>query len=150
MQKTGGGLVYLTAYQQYFNTQPKPIADNFVIHTYFQKNTENITTIKAGEKIKMIVSVNVLKDAEYVQIEIPIPAGCAYGSKNNNDWTVYKEFYKNKVSLFSESLTKGKHEFEIELEPRYSGTFTLNPAKVSLLYFPVFYGRNEMKRISIQ
>ena len=150
LQKTGGGLVYLTAYQQYFNTQPRPVDDNFIIHTYFQKNNEKITTIKAGEKVKMIVSVNVLKDAEYVQIDIPIPAGCTYGAKNNTDWTVYKEFYKNKVSLFSESLAKGKHEFEIELEPRYSGTYTLNPAKASLMYFPVFYGRNEMKKITIR
>lgn len=97
----------------------------------------------------MIVSVNVLKDAEYVQMEIPIPAGCNYASKNNSDWKVYKEFYKNKVLLFAESLSKGEHQFEIELESRYSGTYTLNPAKVLLMYYPVFYGRNEMKKVTI-
>ena len=149
IQKTGVGMVYLTAYQHYFNIQSKTVEDKFIIHTYFSRNNENSTNIKAGEKVKMIVSVNVLKDAEYVQIEIPIPAGCNYASKNNNDWKVYKEFYKNKVLLFTESLSNGEHQFEIELEPRYSGIYTLNPAKALLMYYPIFYGRNEMKKVTI-
>ncbi len=98
----------------------------------------------------MVVSVDVLKDADYVQVEIPIPAGCTYATKNNSDWRLYKEYYKDKLLIFSESLKKGMHQFEIELETRYSGTFTLNPAKASLMYFPIFYGRNELKRIAIE
>ena len=150
ISKTGGGMVYFTAYQQIFNAQPQPVADKFIIHSFFQKNNETIAGIKAGEKIKMIVSIQVLKDADYVQIEIPIPAGCNYASKINNDWRVYKEFYKDKVMLFTESLSKGMHQFEIDLEPRYAGNYTLNPAKVSLMYYPVFFGRNEMRKVDIR
>lgn len=42
------------------------------------------------------------------------------------------------------------HHFEIELEPRYSGSFTLNPAKASLMYYPIFFGRNEIKKLQIE
>ena len=148
--KKGGGMIYFTAYQQIFNGQPAPVSDKFILRTFFQKNNEPVTTIRAGEKIKMVVNITALHDAEYVQMEIPIPAGCNYASKNNSDWKLYKEYFKNKVMLFSESLTKGSHQFEIELEPRYSGTYTLNPAKASLMYYPVFFGRNEMKKLIIQ
>ena len=97
----------------------------------------------------MIIKVDALKDADYVMLQVPIPAGCIYSNKNINDWSVYKEFYKEKEMLFIESLPKGVHEYEIELEPRYNGTYTLNPAKAELMYYPTFYGRNGMKKISI-
>jgi hypothetical protein len=41
------------------------------------------------------------------------------------------------------------HKFTINLEPRFTGKYTLNPAKAEMMYFPVFYGREEMKRTSI-
>jgi hypothetical protein len=31
--------------------------------------------------------------------------------------------------------------------PRYSGKYTLNPAKAEQMYFPVFYGREGMKKV---
>jgi uncharacterized protein YfaS (alpha-2-macroglobulin family) len=63
---------------------------------------------------------------------------------------MHKEFFKNKVVIFAEHLDKGDHQFIVELEPRYGGTFSLNPAKVSLMYFPIFYGRNEIKKLLIK
>jgi hypothetical protein len=149
ISKSGGVLIYLTAYQKIFNETPLPVNDKFIVQTSFKKNGEGVSTIRSGEKIKMIITVNVLKDADYVMIEAPIPAGCTYAAKNNSDWTSYKEFYKDKMLLFTESLAKGMHQFEIELEPRYNGTYTLNPAKAELMYYPIFYGRNEMKKIVI-
>jgi alpha-2-macroglobulin len=62
---------------------------------------------------------------------------------------MHKEFLKNKLTVFIEQMNKGAYEFEIELEPRYSGTYTMNPVKAELMYFPVFYGRNETKQIKI-
>ncbi len=149
ISKSGGGMVYLTAYQKIFNETPLPVNDKFIIQTSFQKNGQSVTSIKAGEKIKMIITVNVLKDADYVMLEVPIPAGCNYALKDNNNWQTYREYYKNKMMLFAEALTKGMHQFEIELEPRYNGRYTLNPAKAELMYYPTFFGRNEMKKVAI-
>ncbi|MBC9908843.1 hypothetical protein ICL55_00315 [Chitinophaga varians] len=37
----------------------------------------------------------------------------------------------------------------MSLLPRYSGSYHLNPAKASMMYFPTFFGRTGMKRILI-
>ena len=148
--KSGGGMMYFTAWQKIFNTEPGPVNDKFKINTWFEKNGNTEAFLKAGEKITMKVSIEVLKDAEYVQIEIPIPAGCTYAEKKQDEWRMHKEFYKNKLVMFAEMMNKGIQRFEIELEPRYTGTYLLNPAKAELMYFPVFYGRNEMKRVEIK
>ena len=150
VSKSGGGLVYFTAWQKIFNKEPEPVADKFSIITWFERNGTGEAILTAGEKTIMKVKVEVLKDADYVQLEIPIPAGCTYSEKKQDNWQVYKEFFKNKVVMFSEKMNKGIYNFEIELEPRYAGKYMLNPAKAELMYFPIFYGRNEMKSVEIK
>lgn len=147
--KSGGGLLYLSAWQKIFNQQPEPVTDKFVIATWFERTGNRVLLLKAGEKTTMKITIRVLKDAEYVQVEIPIPAGCTYAEKRQSDWKTHKEFLKSKMVMFVENMKKGEYEYEIELEPRYSGTYQLNPAKAELMYFPVFYGRNEMKRVPV-
>lgn len=150
IQKTGGGLTYFTLYQQHRNTQPQAVDSLFMVRTGFEKNSDTLTRLRAGESVKLVVDITALKEADYVMIEVPIPGGCVYGAKEQNNYAVHKEFLKNKTLLFAEKLSKGLHHFEINLEARYSGSFTLNPAKVSLMHFPVFYGRNAVKKIMIQ
>src|SRR6185503_7573365 len=90
--KSGGGLMYFTAWQRIFNTDPEPVNDKFRINTWFEKNGTTEAYLKAGEKIKMKIRIEALKDADYVQIEIPIPAGCTYAEKKQDKWRVHKEF----------------------------------------------------------
>ncbi len=150
LTKAGGGLVYLTAYQHFFNAQPQPVTSNFDIQTWFEKNGNKVAYLTAGEKVTMVAQVNVLKEAEYVMMEVPIPAGCLYADKNQSDWQVHKEFMKNKAVLFAEHLSVGIHTFSIDLESRYNGAYTLNPAKASLMYYPSFYGRNEIRVVQVK
>ncbi len=150
ISKTGGGMVYFTAYQEIFNPAPLPVDSNFRITSYFENNIGRVSSLKAGEKVKMKVVVEALKDADYVQIEIPIPAGCTYGKKTGDSWNEHREYFKNKTMIFAERLYKGRHEYEIELEPRYTGSYTINPAKAELMYFPTFYGRNGLSEIKIR
>lgn len=149
IRKSGGGLTYLTASQTFFQQDPKPVTDIFLIDTWFEKAGTKITSVQAGEKVLLKIKVQALKDAEFVQLEIPIPAGCTYAEKKQDSDKMHKEFLKNKLTVFIEQMNKGAYEFEIELEPRYSGTYTMNPAKAELMYFPVYYGRNEAKQIKI-
>lgn len=51
--------------------------------------------------------------------------------------------------IFYDWLPKGSFTAEVLLLPRYDGTYILNPAKVEMMYFPVFYGRNEIKKVEI-
>jgi len=148
--KSGGGLVYFTAYQQLFNPAPLAVDSNFSITTYFENSQSVISSLKAGEKVTMKVVIDVKSDADFVQVEIPIPAGCTYGKKGGDNWNEHREYYKDRVMVFAERMSKGKYTYEIELEPRYSGRYTINPAKAELMYFPVFYGRNNIQKIEIK
>ena len=149
--KQGGGMVYFTASQQVFNPLPQAVDTNFRIKTSFEdKNGTIISKLKTGEKTKLQVVVEVLKDADYVQIEVPIPAGCTYGNKHGGSWYEHREYFRDRVLIFVEQLKKGKYTYSIELEPRYTGTYTINPAKAELMYFPVFYGRNECEKMVIE
>lgn len=150
ISKSGGGLTYFSVFQHLWNPQPQAVTDNFNIQSHFEKNNITVSNIQSGEQIKMIINVDVKKDADYVMIEIPIPAGCIYASKNQDNFEVHKEFMKDKVILFASFLNKSMHRFEIDLEPRYTGRFTLNPVKAALMYFPVFYGRGDMKKVEIK
>jgi hypothetical protein len=34
--------------------------------------------------------------------------------------------------------------------PRYNGKYILNPTKAEMMYFPVFYGREGIKKVEIE
>jgi alpha-2-macroglobulin len=150
IQKSGGGMVYFTAWQELFNPAPAVVDSLFKIKSYFKDQYDKITTLKAGEKITLKVEVETMSDADYVQLEIPIPAGCTYGQKTNSRYNEHREYFKDRVVIFIEKMPKGDHTYEIGLEPRYTGQYTINPAKAELMYFPTFYGREEMKSVRIK
>jgi len=151
IKKKGTLPLYFTAYQQYWNARPSKVAGDFRVNSYFETNGEKRSVLKAGGPVIMKVDVQVRADAEYVMIEIPVPAGCFYKDKTqeygNNE--VHREYFKNKVSIFCSSLRKGSYTFSVSLLPRFTGNFCLNPAKAEMMYFPVFYGREELKKVKI-
>ncbi len=154
--KSGDFPVYFTAYQLYHNRKPEIKKDDFEITTKFENQPgrdaiNRVSTLTAGQKTKLIVEVTVKKDAEYVMINVPIPGGCSYADKRKyyrNE--VHREYFKNETAIFCQKLSKGKYIYEINLTPRYSGNYTLNPAKVELMYFPVFNANNEIKKVRIE
>ncbi|WP_421944338.1 alpha-2-macroglobulin family protein [Pedobacter sp.] len=149
--KNGKMPVYFTAFQQFQNPKPEKVSKDFTINTAFIQNGVSVAKLKAGTIATLKVEVNVRADAEYVMIEIPIPAGCSYENKKQSFWGVetHREYFKNKTSIFCSKLKQGKYTFDIDLMPRYSGSYILNPAKAEMMYFPVFYGREGMKKVGI-
>jgi alpha-2-macroglobulin len=145
--KKGLGTVYFTAYQQIFNETPEKVDGDFSISTHFKRG-DNI--LVAGSTENLIVNLTVNAKSEYVMLEVPIPAGCSYGEKRKSSYIeAHREYFTDRVSVFFERLPPGDYSFEIELIPRFTGSYTLNPAKAELMYFPIFYGRNEIKKVSI-
>ncbi|TCD08505.1 hypothetical protein EZ449_11720 [Pedobacter frigidisoli] len=151
LTKNGKMPIYFTAYQQFQNPKPEKVNKDFTVSSSFVQNRNTVNKLKAGTLTTLKVEVNVRADADYVMIEIPIPAGCSYENKVQNFWGIetHREYYKNKTSIFCTKLKKGKYTFEIDLMPRYSGSYVLNPAKAEMMYFPVFYGREGMKKVGI-
>jgi alpha-2-macroglobulin len=149
----GGGLpVYFTAYQQRWNPAPQKVESDFVVQSSFEKSGRAVARLKAGEPVVMNIAVSVKADADYVLVEAPIPAGCSYNGKAQprGAGEVHREHFKAKVSIFCSHLKKGDYTFAVSLLPRYTGQYTLNPAKAEMMYFPVFYGREGMKKVVIE
>jgi TonB-dependent SusC/RagA subfamily outer membrane receptor len=151
INKSGDLPVYITGYQQYWNPAPAKVDKNFTVDTWFEKDKAKLTRLKGGETVTLKAEVNVKGDADYVMIEIPIPAGCSYEDKEQSwqNGEVHREYFKEKVSIFCRKLKQGKYTFEVHLMPRFSGLYTLNPAKAEMMYFPVFYGREGIKKVKI-
>ncbi|MFY8005416.1 MAG: alpha-2-macroglobulin family protein, partial [Chitinophagaceae bacterium] len=150
INKIGGGISYVSVYQKYLNKQPEPVAEDMQISTSFEQGNLPVKILEAGKKATMHVTVTCKKNADYLMLEIPIPAGCVYAEKPNTGWGIHRAYFKNKVLIFAESLYAGIHNFDINLEVRYSGNYIINPAKSSLMYFPTFFGRNELKNILVK
>ena len=151
ISKTGGLPVYITGYQQFWNKNPEKVSKDFSVETRFEKNGKEINQLKAGEAVQLKARVTAKGDADFVMVEISIPAGCSYQGKEqswqNNE--VHREYFKEKVNIFCRKLKEGAYEFTVNLVSRYDGKYTLNPAKTEMMYFPVFYGREGMKKVVI-
>jgi TonB-dependent SusC/RagA subfamily outer membrane receptor len=152
VNKQGNMPVYLTAYQKFHNRQPEKVSKDFDVKSYFMQNGSEVKELKGGKTTILRVEVTARADAEYVMVEVPIPAGCSYENKRQSFWGIetHREYFKNKTSIFCTRLSQGKYIFDIELMPRYSGVYHLNPAKAEMMYFPVFYGREGMKKVAIK
>ncbi len=125
---------------------PKDTTDFRVTTSWSVPDSE----VKSGIPVTLTADVEFFKSAEYVVIEIPVPSGFAYNDKNGY-WPgeVHREFYRDHVAIFIRHASPGSRTFEISLMPRFTGKFMMNPAKVSLMYFPVIFSNNELKKITI-
>lgn len=150
--KTGSLPVFFTLYQQAWSETPERASEGFSIETAFYCKDDVVTTLEAGKSVELRAKVTVDSDAEYVMIEVPIPAGCSYESKNQSGIRseIHREYHKEKVAIFCNRLPKGAHEFTIKLTPRYTGVYHLNPAKAELMYYPTFFGREEIRLHGIE
>lgn len=155
ISKQGKLPIYFTAYQGFRNRQPEKVTGLFDVTAVLTDGLLRKEALQAGQPIQLEVTVDAKQTADYVLVEIPIPAGCSYQDKsqvnywNNLNNEVHREHFKDRVSIFCTQLTAGKHTFTISLLPRYSGHYYLNPAKAEMQYFPVFMGRETLKQVYI-
>ncbi|MFT4521563.1 MAG: hypothetical protein ACI8ZN_000500 [Bacteroidia bacterium] len=141
----GNGRCYGTIFQTYFDPKPERSDSVFGIQTQFKNGP-----LLEGKTNVLQVEVTVLKSADYVKIEVPIPAGCSYvNDRVDYHRESHREYFKNKTVIFIDHLPVGTYTFEIDVMPKYSGSYTVNPSKVELMYFPTLFGNNELKQIGI-
>ncbi|MBN1952842.1 MAG: carboxypeptidase-like regulatory domain-containing protein [Bacteroidales bacterium] len=149
VSRTGSFPVYFTNYQHFWNPAPIATRDGFAVSTEFVGIERN--ELKAGQEATLRATVKVMDDARYVMVNIPIPAGCSYAEKKNGSrYEAHREYFRHETAIFCEYLPKGEYSFELKLMPRYSGSYTLNPAKAELMYFPLIKGNNEIRRVKVR
>ncbi|MFZ5941347.1 MAG: hypothetical protein ACOYXB_12320, partial [Bacteroidota bacterium] len=147
LEKTGSGAAYLSFYQEFFNPEPQAVEHPFRVSTWFEGGSD---TLKAGVKVNLHIELKVEQKGEYIMLSVPIPAGCSYGEQVSDRWSgPHYEYYKDHAGIFFSYLEPGTYHYTIELVPRYTGSYTLNPAVAEWMYFPVKYGRNSIRRVRI-
>jgi len=149
ISKTGTDPIYFSAYEEIWNPDPTKTGVDFKVNTHWANNN---SILKAGSPAILKTEVEVARDAEYVMIRIPIPAGCSYSQKIQSriNGEVHREHDIHEVRIYCESLKAGKYEYSVDLLPRYKGNYTINPAKAEWMYFPAIYGREGIKKIIIE
>jgi uncharacterized protein YfaS (alpha-2-macroglobulin family) len=150
IRKESGLPVYFMQYKKERVIKAKTGVEGFDIKTTLG---DSQSAIEAGKPVSLTVDVNVKKEAnlEYVMIEVPIPGACSYAEKtqNNNRIETHREYFKDRTVIFCENMKAGKYTFVIQLLPRFTGKYIINPAQVSLMYVPVVNASTDMKSVRV-
>ncbi len=148
VQKSGFSPIYFSVFEKSWNNNPVEKKNDFEIETHFEHHNNKL---EAGKPIKLFVEIKVNKSANYVMIKVPIPGGCSYGERHRTHYLeTHREYYNNEAVIFCEILAGGNYTFSINLIPRFSGIYTLNPAKIELMYFPIFNANTSIQRVTIE
>ncbi|EGC37672.1 hypothetical protein DICPUDRAFT_76703 [Dictyostelium purpureum] len=108
--------------------------------------------IKAGSKIKVVLTIKADADSTFVAIKDRLPAGLEpiNFTYNQNFWTSQINNRETGVELFSDLLYKGTyhhHYFVIATTP---GLFISPPAKIEEMYCPASFGRTKTDIVLIE
>jgi uncharacterized protein YfaS (alpha-2-macroglobulin family) len=160
IDKRGSFPVYVSAWQEIYVREPEPVNEGFRVETKFAVNDDVLNTsvssmnLIAGKPATLEVTVSSDIFSEYVVIEIPIPAGCSYQSKPQTWYRgmgeTHREYFRDRVCIYLRNLSSGSHTFRVELMPRYTGVYHVNPAKAERMYMPLYHGRTGMKQVWIK
>jgi alpha-2-macroglobulin len=151
-EKKGFGPVYVSVVYDYFNTKPQIRDTDFAVRSYFlDRHQDTVRTLRAGERITLRTVIQVNKDAEYVMVNVPIPAGCIQVDKlgYHHYSEAARESFKDQTCIFFNQLQQGTHTVDLTLEARYKGSYVLSPARAGMMYYPEEYGNTKVDRIRI-
>jgi alpha-2-macroglobulin len=156
LRLTGQQSFFVTAYQRWHNPQPTASDTTYTLSSSLHQRgqTSQDDALRRGEPAELRVKIDARAQSEYVMVEVPIPAGCSYGEKTQpsylyNSHEVHREYFRDRVVIFYRRLPIGSHELRIALEPRFTGQYTLNPARAEQMYFPVFRGHDVVKSVRV-
>lgn len=148
--KKGTSPIFISISQSKYDPEPLPVDSLFRLKTHFVQDGKSVEVLQTGQKVEMMVTVEVLRHAEYLNLEIPVPATCSYGEKIQPSGEAHREYETHRTLIYLRQLSPGSHRFRIPLEVRFSGVFTVNPPRVELMYTPTYMGRGETVRIKVR
>ncbi|RYD99981.1 MAG: hypothetical protein EOP54_01870 [Sphingobacteriales bacterium] len=152
IHKEGMAPAYISVNYEFFNPDAVEKEGTFIVSSTFKDNGGTVQEVlKQGESLKLIIKVEAIKDAEYVLIDVPLPAGCIPLPKSKtNPYEASRANFKDKTSIYCNTLPEGVHYFEIDVQARFKGAFRLSPASAAMMYFPDEQGNTAVKRIEIR
>jgi uncharacterized protein YfaS (alpha-2-macroglobulin family) len=149
LKKSGAeAMVFLT--RKYTDAKPPVNSTRFNIQSSFKQDGRVSDTLQALLPVIFKVEIDVKSATEFVMVQIPIPASCNYLNRNNRYGADEVEYHKDRIILFYRKLLPGIKSIEINLEPRFSGSFTLLPAQLENMYNPMEAGNNLTRKILVK
>ena len=134
------------------------VADLSIEKRIFQEdikgNLKEVTSFRKGDKVHMVLNVNVKKDMDYVVIADSRSA-CLQTEDKLSGFTfiegfgAYKEIRKDKTSFFIENLKAGSYVISYDCHADRDGTYSLGMAEVQCLYSPAQVAHSAGKSIKV-
>src|SRR5687768_6982261 len=134
------------------------------------------TTFKAGDLVRVTLTLNLTKERRFVAVTDPLPAGFepleswfastarslqATGTDNTESETSWESWWQrggfdhverhdDRVQLFATRLAEGRHQFTYVVRATTAGTFRTAPARAEEMYEPEVFGRTATAVITVQ
>lgn len=153
--KKGSTPLFVTAYQRSFNASPNAKEALAQVSVRLMEDDKTVEQLQAGEPAQLKCQLVVKVQMEYCTLTLPIAAGCDYGSKTSGMYNsllreVHREYFRDHVVIYFERIAPGSYTLAVNLEPRYSGQYHMNPSQLQLMYFPTLSANNTLQRITIK
>ena len=139
----GSGPLRAAVWQEYFVTEPQGRTEPLTVTTQLTDGRGRpVDRLRKGQKAYVEARVTSAGVADYVLLEVPLPAGCSFADRNEarGAHAVHRTYARDRVAIFVDRLPPGTHTYRVALEPRFTGRYYRNPARVSLQYQPAVLG----------
>ncbi len=133
------------------------------------------TSFKAGDLVRVTLTLRLTKERRYVAVTDPLPAGFEpvetwfattatdlakaqdEQDSRGDDWAFWTrggfdrvERHDDRVLLFATRLSEGEHSFTYVARATTSGTFRTAPTHVEEMYEPEVFGRTPSAQVTVQ
>ena len=133
------------------------------------------TTYKAGDLVRVTLTLNLTKERRFVAVTDPLPAGFEpveswfatsaatlandqERGESGGDWTSWwerggfdhVERHDDRIQLFATRLSEGRHTFTYVARATTAGTFRTAPAHAEEMYEPEVFGRTATAVIDVR
>ncbi|MBK5258401.1 MAG: Ig-like domain-containing protein [Thermoanaerobaculia bacterium] len=146
----------------------------FVVERRYDVNDAVASQFKAGDLVRVTLTIRNTKERRFVAVTDPIPAGTEpvdtlfattasdaneqrRESARASDWTAWwqrggwdhEERHDDRINVFATRLSEGEHTYTYLLRATTSGTFMTAPAHVEEMYEPEVFGRTASSIIEV-
>jgi uncharacterized protein YfaS (alpha-2-macroglobulin family) len=124
------------------------------VEKYDRTRIENFDSVTSGELLEIELIVESKNDYEYILFEDMKAAGCEpialQSGYNGNELGAYMELRDNRVGLFVQRLSRGRHSVSYRMRAETPGRFSALPTKASAMYAPELRANSDELKLLIE
>lgn len=118
-----------------------------------QEKTEPLKgDVRAGEILRMTISVTPKSSVSYAIIEAPLPSGFEVVNRERS-WSQYFsgiEVHDERVGIFCRRLGGSRRTLEFDVRAEVPGQLHVMPTEATAMYAPLLVGRSSEQRLAVR